>query len=161
MTQIEKTAWVVGEASKKYNKPIFCSFMGGESVLYGEGILNKYKIPSFSFPEEAITAIAAMWRYHLQRDRLMINGRADADKEVSRPSDGNTSKEYMEVRLTSVPRPAQQEIIKQAMANNQAALANLDADAIIKSAGIPTPPTAQPKALEEAHAACTMTASSD
>jgi len=138
MTQIEKTAWVVGEASKKYNKPIFCSFMGGESVSYGEGILNKYKIPSFRFPEEAISAIGVMYRYKVQKDKL---NRLDGVTQVNTSLDSITQAQVS---------PVVQNIIKKALENKQQALDNLDADTLIKSVGIPTPPTALPKTLEEA-----------
>jgi acetyltransferase len=134
MTQIEKTAWVIGEASKKYTKPIFCSFMGGESVSYGEGILNKYKIPSFSFPEAAISALGAMYRYKVQRARL--------NRPAPTPS--------ADTLQTSMPS-AVVESISKARATNQPTLDNLAANALIQAIGIPTPPTATPATLAEAH----------
>lgn len=63
MTQIVKTAEVIADIGKKFNKPIICSFMGGCQTQAGEDILNKYKIPSFKFPERAIKALAKMWRW--------------------------------------------------------------------------------------------------
>ena len=60
MTQIEKTAEVIGAVSKKYNKPIFCSFIGGRMISEGEKILDKLHIPSFRFPERAIYVISKM-----------------------------------------------------------------------------------------------------
>ena len=144
MTQIEKTAMVVGEASKKYHKPIFCSFMGGESVLYGEGILNKYKIPSFSFPEEAISAMGAMWKYKVQRDKL--NARVMSNEENA----PRISSYEHERELINYDDSIIKNVINRALANKQSALDNLDANTLIKSAGIPTPPTMSPKTLEEA-----------
>jgi acetyltransferase len=133
MTQIEKTAVVIGEASKKFNKPIFCSFMGGTSVSYGEGILNRYKIPSFRFPEEAISAISAMYRYKIARDRLnqKIHGTATTETQ---------SAQYAEAK----------KIVQHALGSKNIALDNLEADAVISSAGISTPPTESPKFLQEA-----------
>lgn len=61
MTQIELTAEVIGQMSKKYGKPIVCSFMGGSLVTPGETILNRYRIPSFRFPERALRTLGKMW----------------------------------------------------------------------------------------------------
>ncbi|OGL87171.1 hypothetical protein A3I40_00780, partial [Candidatus Uhrbacteria bacterium RIFCSPLOWO2_02_FULL_48_12] len=69
MTQIEKTAELIGGLAQKYKKPIFCSFIGGSLVAEGEKTLNKYQIPSFRFPERAIAAIAVMWRFKQRRDK--------------------------------------------------------------------------------------------
>ncbi len=142
MTQIEKTAMVIGEASKKFNKPIFCSFMGGTSVSYGEGILNRYKIPSFRFPEEAISAVSAMYKYKLTRDRLNLKD-AVQDNELQESS---SKSDKMQEDKLSVAK----QIIQTSIKNKNQALDNLQADAVIASAGIPTPPTASPKSIEEA-----------
>lgn len=131
MTQIEKTAWVIGEAGDKYNKPIFCSFMGGVAVSYGEGILNKYKIPSFRFPEEAISAISAMYKYNTARDRLST---------VTAEYPKNAAKNFEEAK----------KVIADAAAKGEKALDNIGADLVISSSGIPTPPGALPKSLQEA-----------
>jgi acetyltransferase len=61
MTQIAETAEVIGQVSKRFNKPIVCSFMGGSLITPGEKVLNGYKIPSFRFPERAIKALGKMW----------------------------------------------------------------------------------------------------
>ncbi len=133
MTQIEKTAWVIGESSKKFAKPIFCSFMGGVSVSYGEGILNKYKIPSFRFPEEAISAISAMYKYKIAQARLDLEQKSLANTEARADILENARK-----------------IVQTAVNNKEQALDNIRADAVISSAEIPTPPTASPINLQEA-----------
>jgi len=61
MTEIEKTATVVGRLAQRYQKPIFCSFMGGHLASKGEAVLSKYNIPYFSYPERAIAALGKMW----------------------------------------------------------------------------------------------------
>lgn len=142
MTQIEKTAVVIGEASKKFNKPIFCSFMGGTSVSYGEGILNRYKIPSFRFPEEAISAISAMYKYKLTRDRLNLK---DAVKDDEVLENGIESEKSQKDQVSTA-----KQIVQTAVKNKNQALDNLQADAVISSVGIPAPPTASPKDFEEA-----------
>lgn len=61
MTQIHETAEHIGKLSKKYKKPIVCSFMGGSRVAEGEEVLNEYRIPSFHYPERALRALGKLW----------------------------------------------------------------------------------------------------
>lgn len=63
MTQIEKTAKIIGRLSKIYKKPIVCSFMGGSAVEVGESVLNNFRIPSYRFPERAVRALGALWQW--------------------------------------------------------------------------------------------------
>lgn len=63
MTQIEQTAEYLGNLSKKYQKLIFCSFIGGSLVTEGEQKLNQLQIPHFRFPEQAIWSFGKMWQY--------------------------------------------------------------------------------------------------
>ncbi|MCX6726541.1 MAG: CoA-binding protein, partial [Candidatus Shapirobacteria bacterium] len=51
MTQIEKTADIIGQLSNKYPQPIFGAFIGGNHTVEGQKILNRYKIPNYPFPE--------------------------------------------------------------------------------------------------------------
>ncbi len=133
MTQIEKTAWVIGEMGKKHQKPIFCSFIGGSSVAYGESILNKYKIPSFDYPEEAISAISAMWKYAQARAKLLT-------EKTSTPTLSRPEKSY----------PEAMKVLQNAVKNKESALNNLDSSTLVTDAGIPTPPTTAPATLQEA-----------
>lgn len=64
MTEIEKTAEIIGQLHQKHKKPIFCSFIGGEKAQKGEKILSEYEIPSFRFPERAIRTIKFMWKWN-------------------------------------------------------------------------------------------------
>jgi len=131
MTQIEKTAQIVGELSKKYKKPIFCSFIGGRLVSEGEKILNAARIPSFRFPERAISAIGAMWKWKERQIKLSqesVIGEVDA--------------------ITEPPRI--KAIIDEAVKAQQQSLNSLQADEIVSSLGIPTPPTAAVTNLDEA-----------
>jgi len=131
MTQVAKTAEIISDLSKKYAKPIFCSFIGGQLVSEGEQILNQSKIPSFRFPERAIAAIGAMWKWR-QRQSLEL-------PEVTEP------------QLTGTEQGDKiKQIITQAVANNHRTLDNLEADEVMKLLGIPTPPTAAAATVEEA-----------
>lgn len=68
MTQIEKTAEIIGTMSKKYPQPILCSFIGGGVTTSGEKVLNDCRIPSFPFPERAIKTISLMWTWEKWRN---------------------------------------------------------------------------------------------
>jgi acetyltransferase len=57
----------VAEQLKPYarcsGKPLLASWMGGEGVAEGTGILNAAGIPTFSYPDTAARAFTYMWRY--------------------------------------------------------------------------------------------------
>jgi acetyltransferase len=63
MTDPTKTA----EALKPYahieGKPVLASWMGGPMVAAGQEILNRYNIPTFSYPDTAARVFNNMWRY--------------------------------------------------------------------------------------------------
>lgn len=63
MTEVEKTAQIIGQLSIKYDQPVFCSFIGGHRTAEGHKILNQHHIPNYPFPERAIKTIATMWQW--------------------------------------------------------------------------------------------------
>jgi acetyltransferase len=130
MTQVGKTAELISGLKAKYNKPIFCSFIGGRLVYEGEQILNKNKIPSFRFPERAIEAIGAMWQWR-QKQQQQTPAETTASSTVA-----------VSDRM--------KEIVAVAIKNNQQALDSLDANEIMAGTGIPTPPTAVVSTMDEA-----------
>lgn len=119
MTQIRETAEHLGELSKKYQKPIFCAFLGGNLVAEGEKILHELKIPVFRFPERAIYAISTMWKW--KKNQI-------GDEQVSQPE--------INLDLTKT-----KEILENAQKLNHKTLDNFEANEIISSLGISTPPT--------------------
>ncbi|OGC68336.1 hypothetical protein A2364_02755 [candidate division WWE3 bacterium RIFOXYB1_FULL_43_12] len=123
MTQIEKTAEVIGEVSKKYHIPVFCSFIGGSVVSAGETALNNLKVPSYMFPERAIAVIGAMWKFKSQQEEIL---REIVDKGV-------LNKQILPEKCSK--------ILQKAVSAGQKALDNLDADSIISLSGIQTPGT--------------------
>ncbi|MFH1407466.1 MAG: acetate--CoA ligase family protein [Patescibacteria group bacterium] len=131
MTQIAKTAEFIGELSQKYEKPIFCSFIGGKLVSEGEKKLNEFRIPSFRFPERAIYAISKMWVFQKGKD---VPERPRKEKDIFLNQNFDRAKETIE----------------QAIAKNYKSLDNLSANELISSAGIATPPTELIKTFERA-----------
>lgn len=128
MTQIRETAEHLGELSKQYQKPIFCAFLGGNLVAEGEKILNELKIPVFRFPERAIFAIGAMWKW--KKNQIQ-------DKQTVQP----------EINLDFTKA---KEILENAKNLKQQTLDNFQANDIFSSIGINTPPTLKIKSFEEA-----------
>lgn len=69
MTEIEATAEVVGEISKRIDKPIIASFMGEAQVDSGVDKLEAFRVPNYPFPERAALAFKAMSDYQRIRKR--------------------------------------------------------------------------------------------
>ena len=70
MTEIEKTAQVVGElASAQQEKPVLGCFMGEHRIEAGVRILQQYGVPNYPFPERAAEAFRAMATYRRERMR--------------------------------------------------------------------------------------------
>ncbi len=69
MTQIVETAQVVGEIAAQYNKPVVSCFMGQEKVSQAYETLRAHHIPNYSFPEQAINVLGALYRYHQWLER--------------------------------------------------------------------------------------------
>lgn len=63
MTEIEETARVIVESAKSSEKPILGCFMGVVDVSAGVHILKANGVPCYTFPEDAVRALAAMSRY--------------------------------------------------------------------------------------------------
>lgn len=66
VTEIAKTAHFISDVSKKYKKPLIACFLGGKKVAQGIKILNKKLIPTFDFPEKAVSALDAIARYSMR-----------------------------------------------------------------------------------------------
>lgn len=130
MTETSKTAEIISNLSEKYQKPIFCSFIGGSSIKEGQAILDNAKIPSFPFPERAIAAISKMWKWrqYQQKSTNLISA---------------TIPNFL-INTGKI-----KEIISQAILKNQTALDNLEADNIAKALELSTPATSLVNSLEE------------
>jgi len=132
MTEIEKTAEGIVELSKKYHKPILCSFIGGDLVERGEKILNAEKIPSFKFPERAIYALSKMWEF-----------RKWQNAEFFPPIDI-----YDALNFDLVPESVDK-IIENALNKDQPALDSIEANQVVSLVGVSTPPTIRANTVEQ------------
>ncbi len=81
MTEVEETARLVGELSKRSEKPVLGCFMGAGGVASGVQVLNGYLVPNYPVPERAVAALAAMTKYRRWRDRpLPVPESFDVDR---------------------------------------------------------------------------------
>lgn len=69
MTRAEETAEAVGQVSRKFEKPVLGGFMGEVTVRPAIGILRKYGIPNYIYPERAMAAFQAMYYYRQWLER--------------------------------------------------------------------------------------------
>ena len=66
--EIEATAQAIIDASESADKPVFACFMGERRVGPGKEMLINAGVPSYDFPEQAISSLEAMYNYHAWRE---------------------------------------------------------------------------------------------
>ncbi len=143
MTQIEQTAEVIGRLSLEFSKPIICSFMGGSHIAKGEKVLNKFKIPSFRYPERAVKAIARMSQWAEYRDLLNVSsGSVISSKSVisTKESDLSQDKQNFEAN----------KILSKVLTTDRKNLDSFEANGMLQAYGINTPPTKKCMGLDDA-----------
>jgi acetyltransferase len=65
VVDVEATAMAVSQIAGLIDRPILTSFMGKKSVETGSKILLKHGVPNYNYPEEAVSALNAMYHFHL------------------------------------------------------------------------------------------------
>ncbi len=132
MTEPVETAKVIVKLSKKYpDKPIAAAFIGGDAVSEAVDILTKEGIPVFDFPERAVLALSGLSRYREYVDFL--------EKAISR-----------QVRFYDVDIAKTRDIIKAVRNEGRKVLLEIEAKELMRSYGIPTPPTILARTEDEA-----------
>ncbi len=63
MTDYDKFAEAVGQASRSSDKPLFTAFMGEASLPKARAILRRYSVPQYPYPEPAVKTFEAMVKY--------------------------------------------------------------------------------------------------
>ncbi|MCB9813096.1 MAG: acetate--CoA ligase family protein [Pseudomonadales bacterium] len=139
MTQIEETAGVIGKLSLEYGKPIFCSFMGGSLISKGEKILNKFKIPSFRYPQRAIRVVAQMckWKEYQDLQKSMVDlindSESTSESEMALPNIESSSK-----------------LLSTVLAQGRKNFDSFEANQLLNFFGINTPQTKKCESLQTA-----------
>jgi acetyltransferase len=118
MTEIDKTAEIIGKMSAKYSQPIVCSFIGGSKIAEGKKILDSFKIPNYPFPERAIKVIASMWQWKKWSQNQLVE---------------NSTKNILQ------NQPEIANILNEATNANQKTLDNAQADKLMSLLDIATP----------------------
>jgi acetate---CoA ligase (ADP-forming) len=69
VVDVDATAMAIVNVSKSIDRPILASFMGKQRVESGIKTLMKYGVPNYSYPEEMVSSMNAMYNYHLWINR--------------------------------------------------------------------------------------------
>lgn len=132
MTEPVETAKAIIKLSKKYpDKPIVAAFIGGDAVSEAVELLTNEGIPVFDFPERAVLALSGLSRYREYVDFL--------EKAISR-----------QVRFYDVDTARARDIIDTVKKEGRRVLLEVEAKELMRSYGIPTPPTILARNEDEA-----------
>ncbi|WP_169975044.1 bifunctional acetate--CoA ligase family protein/GNAT family N-acetyltransferase [Tautonia rosea] len=121
MTDPTRTADHLKVAAKKGAKPMLASWMGGTHVAAGVDILNRADIPTFTYPDTAARAFAAMWRHS---DAL--RGIYQTPTETEFEGDG------------AIDRDTAEEIVRAARSAGRTILNEAESKRLLTAYGIPT-----------------------
>lgn len=124
---VEDIAEAVGEAAKRYDKPVLACLMGGEMTEPGREILRRYGIPNYDFPERAVKAMLAMY----QRRRFLDNPPRKIERFEVHP-------------------PWVQEVFKRARSEGRLTVGDAEARRVMEAYGIPLPQSVLGRNPEEA-----------
>ena len=69
-TDATAVAHAITPFARSTGKPLLACWMGGESILEGEAILNQAGIPTFAYPDGAARVFNHMWRYNRHLNAL-------------------------------------------------------------------------------------------
>ena len=95
VTEAEETARSIVEAHRsRPDKPVFAAMMGGESLAGGSGVLSAAGVPSYIFPETAVSVISGMTQY----SRLRQTSEAPAAEKISGTDPGMVEEAFAKVR---------------------------------------------------------------
>lgn len=136
MTESTATAEALQKHAKLDGKPIIASWMGGDTVLQGEDVLNKAGIPTFKYPDRAARAFEYMWRYSLNLRSLYETPAPAGKRDVS-----NEDRKHVA------------HIIKSARQAKRTILTEYEAKQILSAYHIPTTENYVAKTAAEAAAA--------
>ena len=127
MTQIEKTAHVVGRIAQGSDKPVLGCFMGEARIKAGVSVLREYGVPNYPFPEQAAASLAAMVTYVEERARPI----------------------YQPFHI-AVDTSAVRQMFDQARGEGRVSIGEAEARAILEAYDFPVPPSRLARTPEEA-----------
>ncbi len=131
MTEIEQTAEYIGTLSRKYRKPVVCSFMGGTRVAEGEAVLSEYHIPSFHFPARAVRVLGKAWWWQSWRRAHKAEPK---EKHLNKKTTAAVTKQITEAKSRS------------------ASITGNDCGELLKTVGLRVPESGRIASVKEAEA---------
>lgn len=127
MTPIEDMAEMVGQIAARHDKPIVGCFMGEARAGVGIRVLNRYRVPNYSFPERAANALRAMVEYNRWRETPP-----------------------MEVPVFDVDKDQVHELFARVRADERLSIGDAEARQVMEAYGIPVPESRLASTVEEA-----------
>jgi len=127
MTDVEGTAAALVQVSREFGKPVLGCWMGAKEASRGTRILSTNCVPNYPFPERAVSALGAMYRYRAWKQQPAVKVETfDADKKA-------VANLFAAVRQ-----------------DGRNTIGDTEAQAILKAYGINTPQSAVGATLDEA-----------
>jgi acetyltransferase len=130
-TEIVQTAQAVVDISNKYDKPILGCWIGGRETGPGSDLMAANHVPKYPFPEHAIGALGAMYRYQQWRQQPEV-----------------------EIKAFDADRKAVAELFAAVRADGRTTIGDSEAQAVLKAYGITTPRSTVCATADEAVAYC-------
>ncbi|ABB15303.1 acetate--CoA ligase alpha subunit [Carboxydothermus hydrogenoformans] len=120
---------VINGRRKNPDKPVVACFLGGVDSRRAKELLNKNKIPFYSFPEAAADALAVLYRYYSWREKQ---------------KEGKT-----EFSFDDIDRKLAREIIKNALVEGRRNLTGYETAEVLKAFGFPVLPVKLVRNVQE------------
>ena len=133
MTDPAHCAEALIRGTRKYDKPVIASWMGGRAIATAQDLLNNAGIPTFSFPDAAARAFTYMWEYTKRRN-------------VLDPGIGKTVTSVID----AIARNRTLETLEGARATGRKTLTELESKRVLEAYGLPSVPTEYAATADEA-----------
>ena len=130
-TEILETAQALVDASKTSTKPILACFIGGNRAGVGVEILAKNRVPNYPYPERAVAALGAMYRYYSWKQKPPV-----------------------EIETFTVDKQAVVDLFAAVRKDGRKTIGDSEAQAILKAYGITIPQSTVAPTPDEAVAFC-------
>jgi len=130
-TEIVETAQAVVDISNNYDKPILGCWIGGQETGAGSDLLAANHVPKYPFPEHAIAAFGAMYRYQSWQQQPDV-----------------------EITSFDVDNKAVADLFATVTGEGRSTIGDAEAQAVLKAYGIRTPLSSVCATADEAVAYC-------
>lgn len=151
MTQPTAIAEAVAEIAMQSRKPILASWMGGESVERGIGILNSAGVPTYPSPEQAVAALMHLVNYGRNRTLLYETPREVPIDLAPPATPSSETRSTPRHDIEHLPRTGLiSRFLRHRPLTGQQVLSEQDSKSILQRFGIPTTQTLAASSVREA-----------